>query len=173
MAPGIPSIADQEKRDQVPTGVYQRLVDEKTLRIAEGVRVQPPAELWQAIVHAWGVPHLVVCDRFRISEMQDCIRGDCPIDSRMTRWSESSADIRDFRRGALDGGLTVEGKSKNLIEASLAGSVVENDSSGNSRLRKKGANNTARDDVAAAMVLASGARARLRLAPVDYFFAAA
>ena len=38
---------------------------------------------------------------------------------------------------------------------------MKNDDQGNTRLVKKGSNNTARDDVAAALVLASGAEARM------------
>ena len=34
IAPGIPSIEDQEKRDRVPTGTYQKLVASGHLRIA-------------------------------------------------------------------------------------------------------------------------------------------
>ena len=38
VAPGIPSIEDQEKRDRVPAGTYQALVDSGTLRVADGWR---------------------------------------------------------------------------------------------------------------------------------------
>ena len=43
MAPGYPSLADQEKRDRVPAGLYQKLADLGVLMIATGLRVQPPA----------------------------------------------------------------------------------------------------------------------------------
>ena len=43
VAPGIPSIDEQEKRDRVPPGTYQRLVDAGLLRTADGLRVPPPA----------------------------------------------------------------------------------------------------------------------------------
>ena len=38
ICPGIPSIADQEKRDRVGQGTYQRLVDNGRLEIAEGAQ---------------------------------------------------------------------------------------------------------------------------------------
>ena len=44
-----------------------------------------------------------------------------------------------------------------LVAASLAFAVVKNDDQGNVRLAKRGTNNEARDDVAAALVLAAGA----------------
>ena len=58
VAPGLPSIQAQEKRDRVNPGTYQRLdlVSQGTLRIADGLRVQPPALLWEAIVSQWGTP---------------------------------------------------------------------------------------------------------------------
>ena len=49
---------------------------------------------------------------------------------------------------------------------SMSGAHVENDNAGNSRMIKKGSNNKARDDVAAAAVLAAGAFERAGAAPV-------
>ena len=43
LAPGIPDLADQEVRDMVPPGTYQRLSDEGVLIQASGLRV-PPAK---------------------------------------------------------------------------------------------------------------------------------
>ena len=43
VAPGIPSIEDQERRDRTPKGSYQTLLDVGALEVAEGLRVQPPA----------------------------------------------------------------------------------------------------------------------------------
>ena len=39
VAPGIPSLADQEKRDSVPGGMYMKLYDAGILDLAEGLRV--------------------------------------------------------------------------------------------------------------------------------------
>ena len=41
VAPGIPSLQDQEKRDKVPAGLYRKLAQGGRLRIAEGLRVHP------------------------------------------------------------------------------------------------------------------------------------
>ena len=50
VAPGIASLEDQEKRDRVPRGTYRALVQNGALRfIAEGLRVQPPAQLHDAV----------------------------------------------------------------------------------------------------------------------------
>ena len=61
---------------------------------------------------------------------------------------------------ARDGPLAIAPESLALIKASLAVSRVQHDE-GNCRLIKRGTNNQARDDVAAAFILSSGAVARL------------
>lgn len=164
IAPGIPSLEAQEKRDRVPWGTYRRLALHGSLRVAEGLRVQPPAALWRAVTAAWGRPVRVVCDRFRLAELQDAVSG-VEIVPRVSRWSESSEDIRALRKVAADGPLAVEHGSRGLLTASLAVAMVANDDSGNYRLRKRGTNNQARDDVAAALVLACGSFKRAPPAP--------
>ena len=163
VAPGIPGLAEQERRDRVPGGTYQRLHDVGRLRTAEGLRVQPPAQLWAAIVEEWGAPARVVCDRFREAELRDAARS-ARIEPRVSRWSESSADIRALRRGTKDGPLAVAATARDLLAASLSVAVVKHDDAGNVRLTKRTAN-TARDDVAAALVLAAGAWERERRKP--------
>ena len=158
-APGIPDLEAQEKRDRVPWGTYRKLALGGSLRVAEGLRVQPPAELWRAVREAWGAPEVVFCDRFRLAELRDVI-GSTPIVPRVARWSEASEDIRALRKLSLDGPLSCAESSRPLLTASLAASMVRNDDSGSTRLAKRGTNNTGRDDVAAALVLAAGALAR-------------
>ena len=159
-APGIPTIEAQEKRDRVPSGTYQRLVDRGSLRIAANLRVQPPIDLLNAIRAEWGGAEVVFCDRFRLPELLDCV-GGIPVVPRVTRWSEASEDIRALRKAALDGPLSCPESSRALLQASLAAAAVENDKTGSFRLVKKDtANNTGRDDVAAALTLAAGALSR-------------
>ena len=160
VCPGIPSIEEQEKRDRVPAGTYQMLVDQGTLQVAEGLRVQPPAMLWDAIQAAWGRPTRIVCDRVRLAEFRDAIKGAARIEARVSRWSEASYDIRALRRLARDGPLSVDEQSRLLIAASLSVAVVKNDDQGNVRLIKGGSNNTSRDDIAEAFKLGAGAYAR-------------
>ena len=156
VAPGLPALDVQERRDHVPSGAYSRLAESGRLTIAEGLRVQPSAALVSAILEAWG-PSRIIADRFRLPELQDAVKGRMPCSPRMTRWSESSADIRALRRGIADGPLVVSEESRQLVAASLSAALVKNDDAGNVRLIKRGTNNTARDDVAAALVLAAGA----------------
>lgn len=170
VAPGVPSIQDQEKRDRVPRGTYRMLVDNGSLLVAEGLRVQPPAQLWAAVTARWGCPALVVCDRFRLAELWDAVGGSCPVEGRVTRWSDAAADIRALRKMALDGPLSCDPDSRLLLAASLAQARVKSDDQGNTRLAKRDeANNTGRDDVAAALVLAAGAQARVVPRPEGFF----
>ena len=166
VAPGIPSLADQERRDLVPSGMYQELYDAGILDIAEGLRVQPPAQLWDAIVERWGIPVRLICDRFRLGELQDVVQGACLMEPRVTRWSEAAADIRALRKIFRDGPASIEKAARPLLFASLHQAYVKGDDQGNTRLVKRGKNNQARDDVAAALTLAAGAFARAGEAPV-------
>ena len=164
VAPGIPNIEAQEKRDRVPSGTYRKLIDSGSLRVSHGLRVPPPSMLIDAIRQAWGMPEVIVCDRFRLGELQD-VAGGIAISPRVTRWSEAAEDIRAVRKMAADGPLFCPESSRALLTASLAGAMVQNDDAGNCRLVKKGFNNTARDDVAQALTLACGALARAMKRP--------
>ena len=158
-APGIPSIAEQEKRDRVGKGTYARLIEEGRLLVAEELLVQPPEDLIAFILSEWGRPRFIICDRFKLSELKDKARG-IQLVPRVAYWSEASEDIRALRRMAANGPLSCEVSSRNLIAASLSVATVRNDDSGNVRLAKRGTHNTARDDVAAALVLGAGALKR-------------
>ena len=160
VAPGIPSLEDQERRDSVPRGLYQGLNDGGILDIAEGLRVQPPAQLWASIVERWGVPVRLICDRFRLGELQDAVQGACVMEPRVTRWSEATFDIRSLRKGIKDGPFSIEASTRPLLVASLSAAYVKNDDQGNTRLVKRNKDNQARDDVAAALTLVAGAYAR-------------
>ena len=166
VAPGIPALDVQERRDNVPGGTYRRLNEAGVLEVAEGLHVQPPADLWKSVVARWGYPASLICDRFRLGELEDAVRGACPVEPRVSRWSEAAFDIRSLRRLVRDGPFAVAQDSQALIAASLAVCDVKNDDQGNTRLVKRTTNNTARDDVAAALCLLAGAFERASGAPV-------
>ena len=150
LAPGIPDLDAQEKRDRAHRGLYQKLFD-------HGLPVQPPGQLWDAVLSEWGCPVLVICDRFRLAELEDAVGAMAPIEPRVSRWSDAAFDIRALRKLVKDGPLVVAEESRLLMAASLSVAHVKNDDQGSFRLVKKDTANTARDDVAAALVLASGA----------------
>ena len=157
-APGGPAISEQERRDRVPRGTYAHLVITRALKLAVGKRV-PPASQVLALALAWN-PAVTVCDRFRLSEVQDVVGGRARVVPRVSRWSEAAEDIRALRTLALDGPMGVDDVSSPLLAASLSAAQVRSDDQGNVRLIKRGSNNEARDDVAAALTLAAGALSR-------------
>ena len=136
VAPGLPDITAQEKRDRVPAGRYAALVRSGQLRVAEGLHVPPVALLWAFILDSWGAPARVICDRFRMLELTDSIGSTCTIEPRISQWSESSFDIRALRKLVSDGPLSVA-DGRELLSASLAVAQVKNDESGNVRIIKQ------------------------------------
>ena len=160
VAPGVPSLEDQEKRDRVPAGLYRKLAASGRLLVADGLRVPPVSFLHGAALAEWGAPESIYCDRFRLPELADTVNGARLI-PRVTRWSEASEDIRGLRKLAADGPLSVEPECRSLLAASLSVAKVKTDDAGSVRLVKNGTNNCARDDVAAALLLAAGALDRL------------
>ena len=157
VAPGLPSVEEQERRDRVPRGTYARL---GTLTIADGLHM-PTARQVVGRIMPWR-PAAIICDYFRLPDVRDAVKGRCPVVSRRPLWSHAAEDVRAVRKMALDGPLAVSPESRGLLTASLAVTVVENDTSGNTRIRKADpGNNTARDDASVALTLAAGAWARM------------
>ena len=116
VAPGIPSIRDQEIRDCADRGSYQRLVDEGSLIVAEGLRVPDPNTIADYVMSTWR-PRAIICDRFRLDDLKDT--NASPLIPRVTRWSDASSDIRALRKAAADGPLSVATSSRALLQASL------------------------------------------------------
>jgi len=144
MAPDIPSLEAQERRDRVGWGAYRRLALSGALRVAEGLRGKtPPGDLVRAVHGVRGRPEVIFSDRFRLGELQDCVNGT-PLVPWVARWSESTADIRALRRYAKDEPLAVAPESRGLLTASFSATMVANDDAGNVCLKKRGTNNCAR-----------------------------
>ena len=71
VAPGIPDIEAQEKRDRVARGTYAKLVASGRLVVADGWRV-PPAEMLADLIRSeWGAPVKTLCDRARFYQLKD------------------------------------------------------------------------------------------------------
>ena len=163
VAPGIPDVAAQERRDRVPRGLYERMIRDGVLTTSVGKRVQSADDLLDVALARWGDIEFIIGDRFRVPEVYDWNENHrIPIIPRVTRWSEASEDIRAVRRMTKDGPMSVVPSATLLLTASLSAAQVKGDDAGNMRLVKRGTNNTGRDDVAAALTLAAGAWERHR-----------
>ena len=155
LAPGIPNLAGQEQRDNVPRGTYQSLALAGVLTQAEGRRVPEAKTLIRLVSETWGTPSTLICDRFRLDDLRDA-GVPCRVIPRVTRWSEAAFDIRALRAKTKDGPFVVAECSRSIVAASLAVAMVKSDDGGNVRLVKRDHNQGARDDVAHALTLAAG-----------------
>ena len=117
IAPGIPSLEDQEKRDRQPLGAYTGL---ENLRVDPGLRVPRAQTVWDDIRSRVGTPARVICDKFRYHELRDVIPPSVTLEARRPQYSYASEDIRALRRLALDGPLSIEASSRSLLAASLS-----------------------------------------------------
>ena len=161
LAPGLPDLEAQAKRDRQPPHLYRALEERGVLSVDEGLRVQRPSLLWAMILEKWGTPALTIADRFRLKELLDVVDPDVGLEPRVTMWSEAAFDIRALRAAVKDGPASIDESARDLLTVSLARAKVENDKSGNHRMVKSDRhNNTARDDVAAAWLLAESGAAR-------------
>ena len=87
------------------------------MQVAEGLRVQPVSQLLQMVLSEWGRPAFIICDRFRLGDVQDCA-GGIEVVPRVTRWTEAAA-------GGNRGGTTSSGAG---CHTGLPGSRTSNGS---------------------------------------------
>ena len=161
--PGVPSLAEQEKRDGLPPRLLQQLVDAGSMAVAHGRQVADIDVLLDLLpdVDISGV----VADRFAMGTLADALamRGSPDPEWRVNQWSSASEDIASFRKGVIDGPFSVSPSGRLLATLSVSQANVDRDASGNARMRKVHRRN--RDDVAQSLVLASGAIVRWRRVP--------
>ena len=156
-APGFPNLEEQERRDSVARGLYQKLAQDGVLTQDEGRReVRPEVLVDRALEFK---PRVLIADEFRLPAVRDALRGRCSVRFRRRRWSESTEDICAARALGHDGVLNVVPTARNAFRAALSEVLVQDDDDGNVRLTKA-RNHKSRDDVAAALVLACGGHSR-------------
>ena len=163
IAPGQPSLADQEREDQVPEDSYTSLVRSGGLAVDEG-RAVPDIEVLLARVWAWS-PSCIVCDPFRSKELHQVIAGRTRIVERARGGGESTSNVQSLRSLLLDSSAGVTLNSRALLEAAFMQTNLVIDNSGVTRVSKVDRRRS-RDDAAAALLLAAGEQAR-RPAPVE------
>ncbi|MYC28159.1 MAG: hypothetical protein F4X63_09245 [Nitrospira sp. SB0662_bin_26] len=163
---GIPDLAAREKQDAVPKGLYQKLWEEGTLLIDEGVRHARPATLLDKMTLLGIEPEVIYCDRFLLNQLLDVLPTSWQVIERKTRWSEATEDITGLRRLIADGPLSIVPECRTLARYSLSQAIVIEDE-GNLRVSKR-RKWKSRDDVAICATLAGGALARqLQRKPVE------
>ena len=155
--PELPSLAERGLADGVGN-LYQRMHKEGDLLIA-GRRVSEIPALLRECLKRWGRPAVISVDRWREAELRDHLESiSFPLAELKVRgqgFKDGGADVRVFRRAILDGRVTP--KMSVLIRSAMSEARVVTDPAANSKLAKQtqgGRRSRARDDVAAAAILA-------------------
>ena len=162
IAPGAPSLAAQERDDQVTEGTYTELVKAGGLTVDAG-RAVPGVDRLLSRIWAWE-PAAVVCDNYRAPELYQVVSGRVRVIERAKSGGESTSNVQSLRALLLDTEAGATEPSRALLAAAWAQTnlVISND--GLTKVTKLDQRRS-RDDAAAALLLAAGEQAR-RPAPL-------
>ena len=163
IAPGVPSLAEQEREDQVPEGAYAELVRSGGLAVDGGQNV-PSIERLLARVWNWN-PSAIICDNYRAPELHQVVSGRVRIIEKAKSGGESTSNIQSLRSLLLDTASGITEPSRALLGAAWAQTSLIISNEGLARVSKIDQRRS-RDDAAAALLLAAGEKAR-RPAPVE------
>ena len=172
--PEHPGLQTRGARDGV-SSLYENCHRRGELIIA-GKYTTDVHELLRVALARWGKPSQIVCDRYREADLREALGKAgiplCRLVFRGQGFRDGAQDVRDFRKACLDGNV-VPVKSL-LIRSAMSVARTVSDVSGNAKLAKTGQGKRpgARDDAAAACILAvaSGTREPPRPSqPVKYF----
>jgi phage terminase large subunit-like protein len=146
-----PSLAERARKDHAGN-TYERMAAEGGIRLHPGVVPEVSGLLTEAF-ELYGVPSVIICDRWRLGELTDALRKigatRIPILTRGQGFKDGAEDVRGFRAAVLSKRVSVP---RCLTwRVTMAGSRVETDPAGNAKLSKK--SQRARDDLAAAAIL--------------------
>ena len=162
--PCEPSLAERGLRDGVGA-LYQHCANRGELQTL-GTRAVDIKALLKAALARFGRPLAIVADRWREAELRDALDAAkvpvCPVEVRGQGFKDGGEDVRTFRRGCAEGRVTpVESL---LLRSAMAEARTVVDPAGNAKLAKNsegGRRLRARDDAAAAAILAVSAGVRM------------
>ena len=167
---GVPDLRERGRADQVGSD-YLWMAERGELLTQPGLRVPDVGEFLRVLLDRWGVPEVIVADRWREHELRDALEASgcpwVPLVLRGQGFKDGSEDVRAFRRAVLSG--QVAAPRSRLIRSALAEARTVSDPAGNTKLAKGsqgGRRQRARDDVAAAVILAVAEGSR-RYEPVE------
>ena len=163
LAPGVPTLSEQEREDHVHEGTYSELVKSGGLAVDVG-RAVPGIERLLSRVWAWN-PSAIVCDNYRAPELHQAVGGRVRVIERARSGGEATSNVQSLRSLLLDTQAGATESSRALLGAAWAQTnlIIGND--GLAKVTKIDQRRS-RDDAAAALLLAAGEQAR-RPAPVE------
>ena len=163
LAPGLPSLAEMEREDQVAPDTYLELVRAGGLAVDAGQHV-PSIERLLAPIWPWS-PAAIVSDPYRAAELHQVVSGRVRIIERARGGGEATSNVQALRARLLDTGAGVGEASRALLGAAFEQTVMVVEDSGITKVQKSRAKRS-RDDAAAALLLAAGELARRPAAAV-------
>lgn len=162
--PRTPDLLERGRRDGVGDR-YSRMHRRGELIQAGDLVSSIPAFLEECL-DRWGPPGIISSDRWKAPELREKLDAlgfpVCPIDERGQGFKDGGEDMRVFRRAVLEGKVTPVRSL--LMRSAMAVARTVMDEAGNSKLARKtegGRAQLARDDAAAAAILAVSAGVRL------------
>ena len=163
LAPGVPSLPDQEREDQVADGTYAELVRSGGLSVDAG-RAVPGVERLLSRIWRWE-PLALVCDNYRAPELHQVVSGRVRVIERARSGGEATSNVQSLRSLLLDTESGATEPSRALLAAAWAQTnlVIGND--GLTKVTKIDQRRS-REDASSALLLAAGEQAR-RPAPVQ------
>ena len=162
LAPGVPSLSEQEREDQISEGAYVALVRSGGLSV-DDARAVPDIGLLLSRIWEWE-PTVLVSDPYRAAELHQIVAGRVRIVERARGGGESTSNVQALRARLLDTASGVSEASRALLGAAFAQTSLVIDGAGLTKVTKARAKRS-RDDAAAALLLSAGELAR-RPAPV-------
>ena len=166
--PNEPTLAERGARDGV-AGLYVECARRGEL-IRCGRSAVEIAGLIREALTRYGAPGRIVADRWREAELKDALEAAgvprAPLDARGQGFRDGGEDVRQFRRAAAEG--RVAPVPSLLLRSAMAEARTVGDAAGNHKLSKGsegGRRMRARDDAAAAAILAVASGARQPEAP--------
>ena len=155
--PSIPSLAKRGLHDAVGRLYIEAAKREELLVMGE--RAVPVVALVREALDRFGPPAAIACDRWRRGELLDALAAAserCPVEWRGMGFKDGADDVRRFRRAFAEGKVT---PVRSLFLTACMGSArTVSDPAGNAKLTK--VKQRARDDAAAASILAVGLASR-------------
>ena len=164
VAPGIPSLAAQEREDQVADGTYGELLRSGGLSVDAG-RAVPSVDRLLSRVWNWS-PAALVSDPYRAPELHQVVAGRARIIERARSGGESTSNVQSLRALLLDSQAGATEASRDLLAAAWAQTNLIISPDGLTKVVKLDQRRS-RDDAAMALLLAAGEQAR-RPAPVAF-----